>query len=457
VDIFTPSGEDLGTGAIAMAAGDLDGDTDIDLIFGNGDNRVYLNNGDGTYSFSYSFSDNSAGHARCLRLGDLDGDRDFDLVEGIGGYPSGYPDTEVRVYINDGTGVFGAPTSVIVKRAPVMYYDGSQFVTLGDVDRDGDTDVVVSWRDTSQAEVYTNDGSGNFQLSQTIASTYVKASALGDLDGDSDVDMVLANSEGYPNKVFLNDGLGTFLDSGQALGSSYTYHVGLGDLDKDGDLDLITANIAAEQRVFRNDGWGMFSLWHTLGASSGYSHPVLIEDIDNDNDLDAITAGDSTCIYLNDGFGQLSGSGQVLPGTSGLNGDARLLDADGDGDLDLCTAGYPNALYYNVTDPTTFSLAVTPDPLQGGQNGLFAVTGGIPNRPAWLAYSLQGPGSTFISPLNVTVDLLNPRRGAGPTGTNSQGDVSWTLMVPSVLPGLSVWFQAVQYAQASNVAATTIQ
>ena len=46
------------------------------------------------------------------------------------------------------------------------------------------------------------------------------AVALGDVDGDGDLDLVFANDAAEPNTVWLNDGTGAFTDSGQALGSS---------------------------------------------------------------------------------------------------------------------------------------------------------------------------------------------------------------------------------------------
>ncbi len=452
--LFVPSTENLGSSAIAMAAGDIDGDTYADLIFGNGNDRIYINNGDGTFAFYHSFSDDSGGHGRCLRLADLDLDGDLDLLEGIAGYPFGYPDTEVRIFANNGTGLFTTPTSIVLSRPPAMYYDGSQFLPVADLDMDQDPDIVASFRDTSQAEVYTNDGSGIFVLSQTLPSSYVKSSAVGDLDADGDPDMVLGNSENAPNKVFINNGTGTFIDSGQTLGTSYTYHVALGDLDGDDDLDLITANINKPNNVWLNDGTGIFSLGYSFGTSNGYSHPVLIEDVDHDVDLDVITAGDTTYVYLNDGLGQLSSS-QVLAGTYGLNGDAALVDVDSDLDLDLVTAGMTNALYYNVLDP--FALIVSPDPLLVGQNTAFTVTNGLPNSSTWLVYSLAGPGSTWIPFLNVYLDIASPKKAFGPTQTNGSGSVGWNATIPSGAAGLDVWLQSVQYGQTTNVVETSVQ
>lgn len=107
-------------------------------------------------------------------------------------------------------------------------------------------------------------------------------------------------------------------------------------------------------------------------------------------------------------------------------------------------------------EPSSFNLDVTPDPLVGGQNGTFTVTGGDPNTATYLAYSIVGPGSTYIAPLDVTLGLANGRRAAGPTNTDPSGDLIWNLTLPNV-HGVSLWLQACQYGKASNVVATTIQ
>ncbi|MGI9627666.1 MAG: FG-GAP repeat domain-containing protein, partial [Longimicrobiales bacterium] len=86
-------------------------------------------------------------------------------------------------------------------------------VALADIDGDGDLDVVVAnGRHWPQAnEVFINDGRGRFlerhQLGESWATTY--GVPTGDLDGDGDIDIVVANDR-VENRVFLNDGGGRF-------------------------------------------------------------------------------------------------------------------------------------------------------------------------------------------------------------------------------------------------------
>ena len=72
------------------------------------------------------------------------------------------------------------------------------------------------------------------------------STTLGDIDGDGDLDLICGNYNAEANKVWTNDGSGTFTDSGQALGSSHTRSVILGDVDGDGDFDLVVGNSSSQ-------------------------------------------------------------------------------------------------------------------------------------------------------------------------------------------------------------------
>ena len=90
-------------------------------------------------------------------------------------------------------------------------------------------------------------------------------------------------------------------------------HVELGDLDGDGDLDAFTANSGAN-RVWINDGAGVFTD-SGQGLGDHLSHGVDLGDLDGDGDLDAFVAnGDDEAnrVWVNDGSGSFSEGGQLL-------------------------------------------------------------------------------------------------------------------------------------------------
>jgi chitodextrinase len=135
---------------------------------------------------------------------------------------------------------------------------------LGDVDGDLDLDVITVYNSGQASQVWLNGGdnsgsnTGVFTNSgQSLGNNTRRSVALGDIDGDGDLDMVAGNT--VPNRVWFNGGdntgsnTGIFSDSGQALGSSSTRAVALGDIDGDGDLDLVTGNYNLPNQVWLND------------------------------------------------------------------------------------------------------------------------------------------------------------------------------------------------------------
>jgi len=130
----------------------------------------------------------------------------------------------------------------------------SMEVVLGDLDGDGDLDAIDANTLVQPNLVWTNDGNGSFTETQvlngSIGDDQSHSVALGDLDGDGDLDIMFGNNGN--NTVWTNDGNGTFTDSGQALGETLSWGVALGDLDGDGDLDAMIANNGQPNTVWFN-------------------------------------------------------------------------------------------------------------------------------------------------------------------------------------------------------------
>ncbi|MES1177092.1 MAG: FG-GAP-like repeat-containing protein [Myxococcales bacterium] len=124
------------------------------------------------------------------------------------------------------------------------------FITLGDVDGDGDLDVFMgSWGAAGAFnpadQVWLNDGTAHFAAGDAPLDGSVHV-LLSDLDGDGDLDAIAgqhapySTAKGLPSQVLLNDGKGRFSSSGSIGGRNFR-HVVLGDLDGDSDLDAVIA------------------------------------------------------------------------------------------------------------------------------------------------------------------------------------------------------------------------
>ena len=144
----------------------------------------------------------------------------------------------------------------------------------------------LNWPKTSQVSLFLQSKVQGFTGTiQTLAFSSTTAVALDDLDGDGDLDVFVGNGGGQVNQVWLNDGAGTFdADNIRNLGSANSQAVALGDLDGDGDPDVVIGNIGANT-VWLNDGTGNFSdSGQSLGSTNSLA--VALGDLDGDGDLD---------------------------------------------------------------------------------------------------------------------------------------------------------------------------
>ncbi|MEM7392808.1 MAG: FG-GAP-like repeat-containing protein, partial [Verrucomicrobiota bacterium] len=143
--------------------------------------------------------------------------------------------------------------------------------------------------------------------------------AVGDVDGDGDLDTVIANAD-TPSQVWLNDGHGLFSDSGQALSNTAASDVVLADFDLDGDLDAFFANGGVSTQnvpntVWLNDGAGLFSDSGQILGNEADDRLVLF-DVGNDGNLDVSAVSRLTSTrrtWINDGTGTFTAGPPSTP------------------------------------------------------------------------------------------------------------------------------------------------
>ncbi|OUJ73537.1 hypothetical protein BXP70_14170 [Hymenobacter crusticola] len=265
-----------------------------------------------------------------LTTGDVDGDGNPDLLT------TNPLNNLVSVRLNDKRGNFSGTQEVPVGSRP-------ENIVLGDVDGDGDLDLVVVNQGTTAnnfagtVSVRLNDGKGGFTGTQEVSVGRAPYDVtLGDVDADGDLDFIASNGGNMTASVRLNDGAGTF-SAGQEITIGISpFAAVLGDIDGDGDLDLLAGNYYASSVITRlNNGDGTFSAGKTIVAG-GQPAGLAVGDIDGDGDLDLLATAflGGVDVRVNDGEGNFSGT-QVIPGISNFS----LGDVDGDGDLDVVGIG----------------------------------------------------------------------------------------------------------------------
>ena len=158
---------------------------------------ILLGAGDGTFSSITEIPVGGEPHG--IEALDVDGDGDLDIVNANVGSDN------LALLINNGTGVFGAPT----------YFDGGVNGEYGlaaaDMNGDGITDLVVGGRNGAEIITMLGNGNGTFTAAGTAqpsgGSTWVVV--VGDVDGDGDLDAAAANDGSGTIGVLLGQGDGT--------------------------------------------------------------------------------------------------------------------------------------------------------------------------------------------------------------------------------------------------------
>jgi len=337
--IFDCSGQVI-TGSFGGSAGggwntfvDIDSDGDLDLVWSGlefGGVFISFNDGLGIFSDSVQILDLYVGG---FALADLDADKDLDLAVALLGGVN-------RVYFNSGNEIF-------VDSGQVLGDSGGYSVALGDVDGDGDVDLIGVNQGTVPGtgsfqpnRVYFNDGSGSFSDSgQELGSSQSLDVTLGDVDNDGDLDFAVANQMGQPNRVYLNDGDGYFIDSGQELGSEYTLSMTFADLDGDADLDLVVGNYDVPSRIFLNDGNGIYNETGQPLPLGGFWRSPISGDIDLD--------GDADLVFIDWTEGELLIHFNVCQGTF-IRGDCNTMDS-----IDIADGIFLLGYLFSGFDPST--------------------------------------------------------------------------------------------------------
>ncbi|MBI2513594.1 MAG: VCBS repeat-containing protein [Opitutae bacterium] len=236
-----------------------------------------------------------------------------------------------------------------------------------DLDGDGWTDLIVA-RTGAPCLVFLNNRNGTFGEQAAARGldgvSDIGGIAAGDLDNDGDTDLVMSPVGGARYFLFLNDGTGHFREAAVERGADVpvtgTGHrgqsVSLVDYDRDGYLDIhfsewdvpSSSEDASHAALLHNRGRAAPAFFENKTAASGLMQPAVgptmfsyasaWADFDGNGYPDAFVAGDfgTTQLWWNNGDGTFTngtqGSG-VANGADGMG--VTVLDFDGDGRLDV--------------------------------------------------------------------------------------------------------------------------
>jgi FG-GAP-like repeat/PQQ-like domain len=449
----------LGTGAAprALAVGDLNGDSNLDLVVANSGAStvaILLGHGDGTFT-SAPGSPRAVGQGPWgVALGDLDGDGVLDVVTADNG--SADPDTgkaSLTVLFGSGTGVFDRSATIDVDGAPIAvaaaevtgdarvdiavvtaanalslfaWEDNTRgFVGEGtfpvetrpsavvpvDADADGQPDLAVPCRDADTVVVLLARRPQGFAAAPRVAAGSTPIGAVSaDFDGDGYADLAVADSQGDAVSILENDRSGGFSLHATVPVGSNPQSIVAADFDRDGVIDLAVSNAGdGTVSILHGRGDGTFSL-----ASSPAAGPspddLAVGDFNRDGAPDLLVcnrvSSGTVSVLLNDGLGSFAVAAR--PAVGSVPTSVFTADLDRDGILDIVVANddSDSLTVQRGNGSGGFSSPVTLL-LTGGDTSPVSVTGG----------DFDGDGDVDLAVVafsSDTVSVFENRNGAFP-------------------------------------------
>ena len=244
-----------GNGSVGVAIADINMDGKPDILVTSGNSAIFsilINTSaqSGTLSFMPGIDIPDLNHADEIITADMDGDGKQDIIY------TGFSNSSVVIYRNTSAG------GIVSLASPVIYPVGNNpgFLSAGDLDGDGKTDLVIGNYSSGTLTFYKNfSAPGTIQLGSRQDSVFANASSIyiADLNGDGKPDLSVGQYQTGKLSIVENTGDGsgmTFHPAIDFTSGDFDVFGNVGDLNGDGRPDLIAANVLLNTvTVFRNN------------------------------------------------------------------------------------------------------------------------------------------------------------------------------------------------------------
>ncbi len=360
-------------GASALGAGDVDGDGDTDLLWGDffQNSMYFVENRGGCPRpdfvraadvFPLENPMMTAGYNAPFPA-DLDGDGDADLLAGVL-IGAGRGSVENMFYFENNADDYELRTRRFIYTVDVGRQSDPAFT---DIDGDGDLDLLIgnalapAGLGRSQIALFVNEGGAGapaFQLATDALlplpeGAYNASPALADLDADGDPDLLVGFFDGSL-LYFENTGDLAFeqrsiaaLGLDEALDVSTNATPAFVDIDGDGDFDLFVGVAGGTILFFRNEGSPQAADFRLVtdrfaGIEVDDARPVFVGP-------ERLLVGDRTGVGIYENTGtpatpHFVEKGSVEVPTTGAA--PAVADLNGDGRLEFIVGGRRGGLFF---------------------------------------------------------------------------------------------------------------
>lgn len=314
-------------------------DGGLDIVtanFGSDNISVLLADGSGTAFARTDFPLGIVDSPRAVTVGDLNNDGDLDIV--VANERTG----NLSVLLGDGAGTFGGPTNFAAASSPVA-------VAVGDLEGDGDLDIVTGSFFSGTISVFLGDGTGTaFVRNSFLAGprTSVSSVALDDFNNDGLLELVFAEPRRDNVIIKFPTTPGVYVQGPPSINlraGDFSNSAAVGDLNGDGLLDIVTSNQADSISVMLDISPFAFPTNFPVGAPQPpfFYQPsdIALGDFNSDGDLDVVVSNqnsDNVSVLLGAGDGTFGGPINFAVGDFPLS--VAVGDLNGDEILDIVTA-----------------------------------------------------------------------------------------------------------------------
>lgn len=330
----------LGSRPNDLAVGDLNKDGRLDVAISHDEAvAILLDNGRGGFATAPGSPIKTVAHL--IDIGDVNNDRNLDLAV------THHDSVGVQIFLGAGNGRFSpAPGSPFTAHQAAKGHNHG--LTLSDLNSDRNLDITTSNQDDNSVSVLLGNGRGNFMPAPGSPFAVGRAPyphAVGDVNKDGNLDIVTPNVGGDSVSVLLGNGRGEFRTAANSPISvtGRPYYIAIGDVNGDGNADLMaTHDDITLMTTLLGDGRGGFTPARgspfDLGRR-GFS--IVAADVTGDARAEVIVGllGRDSLIVLmsNNGGGYTHAPGS--PYQAGLNPKMAIVDFNGDGKRDIIAAG----------------------------------------------------------------------------------------------------------------------